>query len=122
MSHKTSLRALIFFLGLFVVIGNCSAEQHGVASMYWQPQKLAGGGWYNPNGVSVAHKTLPLGTVVRITNKRNGAYVDAPVNDRGPYVKGRIVDLSLGAAKAISFSKKQGVIPVKVEVVKRKGE
>ena len=63
-----------------------------------------------------AHRELPFGTIIRVTNLRNGKEVYIKVNDRGPFVKGRIVDLSHAAAKAIGFNRR-GVIRVKIEVI-----
>lgn len=88
----------------------------GKASYYWQPQKVASGGWFNPKAMTAAHKTLPFGTKVKVTNARNGRTVHVTINDRGPYVGGRIIDLSDAAAGAIGM-KSAGVVPVKVEVV-----
>jgi rare lipoprotein A len=91
---------------------------HGVASYYWQPQRVASGGWFNPRAMTAAHKTLPFGTRVKVTNKRNGRTVHVTINDRGPYIGGRIIDLSDAAAGAIGM-KGAGVVPVSVEVVSR---
>lgn len=88
----------------------------GLASYYWQPQRVASGGWFNPKAMTAAHKTLPFGTRVRVTNARNGRAVEVTINDRGPYIAGRIIDLSDAAAGAIGM-KKAGVVPVKVEVI-----
>lgn len=90
----------------------------GQASYYWQPQKLASGGWFNPNAMTAAHKTLPFGTRVRVTNQRNGESVVVTINDRGPYIAGRIIDLSSAAAGVIGM-KGAGVVPVKVAVLGR---
>ena len=88
------------------------AIQSGMASFYWQPQRIAcGGGRFNPEALTAAHKTLPCGTHVRVTNKRNGQSVVVTINDRGPYVAGRIIDLSLAAARAISMVS-SGTAPV----------
>ncbi len=91
---------------------------NGLASYYWQPQRVASGGWFNPRAMTAAHKTLPFGTRVRVTNKRNGRTVHVTINDRGPYIGGRIIDLSDAAAGAIGM-KSAGVVPVSVEVVGR---
>lgn len=88
----------------------------GIASYYWQPQRVASGGWFNPKAMTAAHKTLPFGTRVKVTNSRNGRSVEVTINDRGPYIAGRIIDLSDAAAGAIGM-KSAGVVPVKVEVV-----
>ncbi|KUO56348.1 MAG: hypothetical protein APF80_15295 [Alphaproteobacteria bacterium BRH_c36] len=91
---------------------------HGKASYYWQPQAVASGGRFNPNAMTAAHKTLPFGTRVRVTNKHNGRSVTVRINDRGPYIKGRIIDLSKAAAYKIGMQN-AGVVSVSVEVLGR---
>lgn len=88
----------------------------GKASYYWQPQALASGGRFNPNAMTAAHKTLPFGTKVRVTNQNNGQSVVVTINDRGPYVAGRIIDLSKAAAHSINMQG-SGVVPVTVAVL-----
>ncbi|MEO1265332.1 MAG: septal ring lytic transglycosylase RlpA family protein [Pseudomonadota bacterium] len=90
----------------------------GVASFYWQPQPLASGGRFNPNALTAAHKTLPFGTRVRVKNLRNGKTVTVRINDRGPYIKGRIIDLSRRAAGVIGM-RARGIAPVTVTVLGR---
>ena len=92
--------------------------QHGIASYYWKPQRIACSRTrrYNPNLMVAAHKTLKCGTMVRVTNKRNGLSVVVKIDDRGPYIRGRIVDLSVAAAKKIRM-RRAGVVPVKLEVL-----
>jgi rare lipoprotein A len=89
---------------------------HGVASYYWEPQALASGGRFNPNALTAAHKTLPFGTRVRVTHLGNGRSVEVKINDRGPYVAGRIIDLSKAAAGVIGMTG-QGIARVVVEVL-----
>lgn len=96
--------------------GNSSYTLTGKASYYWQPQPVASGGWFNPNAMTAAHKTLPFGTKVRVTNQNNGKSVVVTINDRGPYIAGRIIDLSKAAAGVISMQG-AGVVPVKVAVL-----
>jgi peptidoglycan lytic transglycosylase len=88
----------------------------GMASYYWEPQALASGGRFNPNALTAAHKTLPFGTRVRVTHLGNGRSVEVKINDRGPYVAGRIIDLSKAAAGVIGMTA-QGVARVAVEVL-----
>lgn len=90
----------------------------GLASYYWQPQKLASGGWFNPSAMTAAHKTLPFGTKVRVTNRHNGRSVVVTINDRGPYIAGRVIDLSKGAAGVIGMQS-AGVVPVSISVLGR---
>ena len=90
----------------------------GVASYYWQPQALASGGRFNPNAMTAAHKTLPFGTRVRVTHLGNGNSVEVVINDRGPYIAGRIIDLSKRAAENIGMTG-SGVARVKVAILGR---
>ena len=90
----------------------------GMASYYWQPQRVASGGWFNPNAMTAAHRTLPFGTKVQVTNASTGRSVTVTINDRGPFVKGRIIDLSSAAAGVIGM-KSAGVARVNVAVLGR---
>lgn len=96
--------------------GSGSSSFSGKASYYWEPQALASGGRFNPNALTAAHKTLPFGTKVRVTNRNNGESVVVVINDRGPYVAGRVIDLSKAAAHSISMQG-AGVVPVTVTVL-----
>lgn len=88
-------------------------EASGKASYYWQGQRTANGERFNPDGVSCAHRTAPFNTILTVTNLSNGKSVRCRVNDRGPFIKGRVVDLSRGAARAIGMIS-SGVVPVSV--------
>jgi rare lipoprotein A len=91
----------------------------GVASYYgayFHGRKTASGEIYNQYKLTAAHKTLPLGTIVKVTNVANSKSVFLKVNDRGPYVKGRIIDVSTKAADLLDF-KHKGIAEVIVEVV-----
>lgn len=66
-------------------------------------QKTASGEIFNQNALTAAHRTLPFGTMVRVTNKRNGKSVVVRINDRGPFIAGRVIDLSRAAAFAIGI-------------------
>jgi rare lipoprotein A len=90
----------------------------GIASYYWQPQRVAAGGWFNPNAMTAAHKTLPFGTRVRVTHLGNGRSVEVTINDRGPYIAGRIIDLSKAAAGVIGMQG-QGIANVRMDVLGR---
>jgi len=96
------------------------ALSEGTASFYstqFHGRKTANGETFNMNQLTAAHPSLPFGTLVKVTNMDNGKNVVVRINDRGPYVKGRIIDLSKGAAKQIGILK-EGVVQVKVEPVK----
>lgn len=121
-------KTLIFAsLGVFLLVSGPDAEarvkpghaQKGIASYYHDSlhgRKTASGQTYNKNLPSAAHKTLPLGSKVRVTDTRTGKSIVVKVNDRGPFVKGRIIDLSRSAAKKLGMIKK-GVAKVEVEVL-----
>lgn len=100
--------------------GSVSKVQHGVASYYanrFHGRKTASGVKYSRNAMTCAHRTLPFGTRIRVTNQSNGRSVILKVNDRGPFSKGRIVDVSLAAAKKLGMIKR-GKVSVKLEVFK----
>jgi len=113
---------LVLILSSFFPLSSDSLEnspQYGKASWYggkFHGRKTASGERFNKHGYTGAHKKLPFGTIIRVTNLRNGKEVYITVNDRGPFVKGRILDISHAAAKAIGFIN-GGVIRVKVEVI-----
>jgi rare lipoprotein A len=86
------------------------------ASWYSTGHRTASGEKFNPYGMTVAHKTLPFGTVLKVTNLANDKSVIVVVNDRGPFVKNREYDLSKGAAKELGFIK-SGKAKVLVEVL-----
>jgi rare lipoprotein A len=97
-----------------------SHVEKGVAAFYGrrlQGHKTACGGTYVASELTTAHRTLPCGTKLRITNTKNGKSVVATVNDRGPASKKRIVDVSQAVAEQLDFVK-QGTATVEVEVVK----
>ena len=95
-----------------------AAITEGKASYYWQPQGIAcGPGRFNPNAMTAAHKTFKCGTKVKVTNKNNGKSVVVMINDRGPFIKGRIIDLSKAAAAKIGMLK-SGVAPVTVTKIR----
>ena len=91
----------------------------GVSSFYaedFHGKLTANGEVYDMYGVTAAHKTLPLNTVCRVTNLKNDKSLILRINDRGPYIKGRILDCSYGAAKKLDFVN-QGTTDVKIEVI-----
>jgi rare lipoprotein A len=92
--------------------------QQGIASWYgadFHGKQTSSGEVYDMYQLTCAHQTLPLGTMVMVTNLENGKSVELKVNDRGPFVKGRIIDVSYAAAKMLNMSEK-GTAMVKVEV------
>lgn len=97
---------------------SASSVESGIASYYNEPQRIAcGGGQFNPNGMTAAHKSLPCGTKVLVTNKKNGNSVIVTINDRGPFVPGRIIDVSKAAAVSLGMIS-SGIAPVTIEVLK----
>ena len=96
-----------------LVCGSAAAAESGIASVYaYSGSKTASGERANPTWLTAAHRTLPFGTKVRVTNKRNGHSVVVRINDRGPFVRGRVIDVTPAAARALGFS---GLAPVTLE-------
>ena len=94
-----------------------AAAQVGVASYYKSGKKTANGERFNPNGYTAAHRTLKFGTRVKVTNLRNGQSVVVRINDRGPFIRGRIIDLAYGAARAVGLHR-SGTAKVEMVVLK----
>jgi rare lipoprotein A len=92
-----------------------ASAQSGVASIY-SGGLTANGEHASPGGLTAAHKTLPFGTMVRVTNQSTGRSVVVRINDRGPFVSGRIIDLTPAGAHALGFS---GLTKVTLDVVGR---
>jgi rare lipoprotein A len=92
------------------------AAQVGVASYYRSGRVTANGERFNPHGLTAAHRTLKFGTKVRVTNLRNGKSVVVRINDRGPFIRGRIIDLALGAANVVGMGH-AGVAKVRVAIL-----
>jgi rare lipoprotein A len=126
-------RRIIYFAGLWLIAAAIAANaadtvapknpRYGLASYYGkglQGKETADGETFDKNAISAAHPTYPLGTVLRVTNLRNGRAVDVRINDRGPVRKhqaqGVIIDLSERAAYELGF-KRQGRTRVKTEVI-----
>jgi rare lipoprotein A len=97
--------------------------QTGLASWYgpdFHGKKTANGEVYDQDGLTAAHKTLPFNTIVRVTNLDNGRQVTVRINDRGPYVQGRVIDLSRAAARQIRMIG-PGTARVRIEILKAGG-
>ncbi|BCL35855.1 septal ring lytic transglycosylase RlpA family protein [Nostoc sp. MS1] len=95
----------------------------GIASFYGHEDGFAGkptatGERFNPNAMTAAHRSLPFGTRVRVTNTSNGRSVVVRINDRGPFARGRVIDLSTGAARVLGMIG-SGIAPVRIEVLGR---
>ena len=109
-----------FIILLFAIATSFTAlaqTQSGKASFYSKKstgRKTANGERLHHDSLTCAHKTYPFGTLLKVTNPENGAHVIVRVTDRGPYVKGRIIDLSVRAAKELGIIA-QGIAPVIVE-------
>ena len=100
-------RLIAAICGAMIIVGCSSAAmaESGIASVYaYSGQRTASGERAQPNGLTAAHRTLPFGTRVRVTNNRNGRSVVVRINDRGPFVRGRVIDLTPAAAQALGFS------------------
>ena len=92
-----------------------AGESHSLAAVYSQKGgRTASGESFSPAKLTAAHRSLPFGTFVRVTNLKNHRTVIVRINDRGPFNKGRIIDLSPAAAQQLGFS---GIVPVILDVV-----
>ena len=120
---------LLSILCSIILLTSCAGKsyfrsgnvQKGLASWYgsdFHGKLTSTGEIYNMHALTAAHKTLPFGAYVRVTNLNNGKSVVVRINDRGPFVKGRIIDLSYAAAKKLGMDI-TGVAPVKVKVLKK---
>lgn len=125
------MKRLTLFL-LFLAVAGCSTAptagrgswigytETGQASFYadkFQNRKTASGQLYNHNLKTAAHKKVPFGSIVKVTNRSNGKSVVVKINDRGPFVKGRVIDLSKSAFISIG-NPAAGLIDVKIEVIR----
>jgi rare lipoprotein A (peptidoglycan hydrolase) len=90
------------------------AGQWVVASMYWEDKLVSTGKSFNPIGWHAAHKTLPIGTLIRVSNPKNHRSINVTINDRGPFVANRDLDLTLGAGTLLGL---QGLGTVYMEVI-----
>jgi rare lipoprotein A len=95
-----------------------NSSSYGVASFYTEDEWTASGERFNTHAMTAAHPTLPFGTRLRVTNVTNGRSVVVRVNDRGPFVPGRVVDLSGSAAESLGMVER-GIVKVKLDVVQK---
>ncbi len=120
--YRVILTALgISLLATLQFLGAPAAKAGGMASFYgydFAGRQTANGERFNPQAMTAASKTLPFGTLVRVTNRNNGRSVVVRINDRGPYVGGRVIDLSLGAASVVGMIG-SGVAPVDIAIIGR---
>ena len=114
----TTVRVRVFsILGTLSTLAGTTlpaVAQSGGASWYGSGHRTANGEHFNPNGLTAAHRSLPFGTRVRVENRRTGRSVIVRINDRGPFVRGRIIDLSRGSARALGMG---GTSYVSLQVV-----
>jgi len=136
--HRGSLRFAGLAAVVLVILAACArtvvtspprpaisgSEEAGLASWYGYPhhgRRTASGEVYDMRDLTAAHRTLPLGTRLMVTNADNGQVVEVRINDRGPFVQGRILDLSYGAASILG-GVGSGVIPVRLRVIALPGD
>jgi len=111
------LKKLTFVLAASLAFSAPASAQTwiGKASHYWLSSRTASGG--RVGLLTAAHRSLPLGTRARVTNLKNHRSVVVTINDRGPFIRGRIIDVSTGAADLLGF-RMAGLAPVKIETVR----
>lgn len=113
-----SLTRLVFasaLIGSIIGFPLSASAQSGFASVY-SGGRTANGERAAASGLTAAHRTLPFGTLVRVTNTRTGRSVVVRINDRGPFIRGRVIDVTPAAAHALGFS---GLAPVTLAVLGR---
>ena len=120
-SKKSKPKSKAIFIDPKTVNTNVKHKKRmvGISSFYaedFHGKLTANGEVYDMYGLTAAHKTLPLNTVARVTNLENGKSLILRINDRGPYIQGRMLDCSYGAAKKLDFIK-QGKTKVQVDVI-----
>ncbi len=115
-----ALVALNFLTGCAGSSQTCCAGQceHGYASWYCEKDGIhtASGERFEDSQLTAAHRHLPFGSIVRVTNEQNGRSVDVRINDRGPWTGGRLIDVSSAAADELDM-KRAGIVPVELEVL-----
>jgi len=117
MISTTRKLALAGFAAIVLCTSFASAQaETGHASWYKMGKVTANGERFNPNGMTAAHRTLPFGTKVKVKNLRNGKSVVVRINDRGPFIRGRMIDLAMGAAKKIGLTQ-TGTAKVQIQVL-----
>ena len=107
---------MIALSAVFTPATLAAAPYNAMASYYYHGHTTANGERFNPDGLTAAHKTLPFGTKVKVTNLSNQKQVVVRINDRGPFIRGREIDLSRGAARKIGMIN-SGVTRVQLEVL-----
>jgi rare lipoprotein A len=110
-----SLKRATFITAILITSTGISQAQSGIASVY-SGGRTANGERATASRLTAAHRSLPFGTLVRVTHRRTGRSVIVRINDRGPFIRGRVIDLTPAAARAIGFS---GLAPVTLAVVNR---
>lgn len=108
--------AAALLAGDMMSVAQAGSASRGMASYYGYRSKTASGEMMNPSAMTAAHRTLPFGTRVRVTAVRSGRSVVVRINDRGPFIRGRIIDVSTAAARALGITG-AGVAAVHIEVV-----
>lgn len=119
MKIQKALTILILLCSMALAMPAGAQTHHGKASYYGNGvhgRRTSDGSRYHKDSLTCAHRTLPFGTLLKVTNKKNGREVVVRVTDRGPFVRGRVVDLSMAAAKELDMVS-AGVAQVKVERV-----
>ena len=110
------LRLSVLAVSAFMISNASAKASCGTASWYHEGKRTANGERYRPDGITAAHKKLPFGTRVKVTHKRTGRSVIVRINDRGPFIRGRIIDLSRGAKRVLGMG---GLAPVCLTVLGR---
>ena len=116
-SVRSLIAAAAVAVSFAILAGGASAET-GRASWYSLTSKTASGERCDPSAMTAAHRSLPFGTKVKVENLRNGRSIIVRINDRGPFVSGRVIDLTRAAARRLGFVER-GVAPVRITILQQ---
>ena len=114
-----ALKGRLFVVACVALLfaGHAAQAETGIASIYaYAGSKTASGQRAHPGGLTAAHRTLPFGSMVKVINRRNGKSVTVRINDRGPFIQGRVIDVTPAAGQALGF---RGLAPVTLAVLGR---
>ena len=114
---RITVAAVLYFSVVFIGAASVAKAQSGIASIY-SGGKTANGEIAKASGMTAAHKSLPFGTLVRVTHQHTGRSIVVRINDRGPFVRGRVIDVMPAAARALGFS---GLAPETLDVIDHPG-
>jgi rare lipoprotein A len=113
------MKKIILFFLLLLCVTNAEGKEKANATWYDCCKKTANGELFDPNGFTAAHRSLPFGTIIKLTNEKTGKTIYVRINDRGPFVAGKDIDVTKGGAIALGFFH-SGTAKLLLEVISKK--